>query len=132
MSRSDPPALSPDHPPEGARPAPRTATGAPHDAARDAVVDAALAQSPALLEGIVQLASEGIISIDEAQRIHLFNRGAEEIFGYAADEVLGRPLELLIPTRYRPQHESEHLPNFARAHGTARRMGERREVFGLR
>ena len=111
---------APDDAPDGA------------DAARDAVVDAALASSPALLEGIVQLASEGIISIDEQQRIHLFNKGAEEIFGYAADEVLGRPLDLLIPPRYRAEHEAEHLPHFARAHATARRMGERREVFGLR
>jgi PAS domain S-box-containing protein len=107
------------------------ASNSPHDA-HDAVAGAALARSPALLEGIVQLASEGIISIDEEQRIHLFNAGAEEMFGYTADEVLGRPLELLIPERYRAAHEAEHLPGFARAHQTARRMGERREVFGLR
>jgi len=89
-------------------------------------------RSPALLEGIVQLASEGIISIDAEQRILLFNRGAEEIFGYTAAEVLGQPLELLIPTRYRDQHEAAHLPHFAKAHNTSRRMGERSEVFGLR
>ena len=98
----------------------------------DAVAEAGLARSPALLEGIVQLASEGIVSIDAEQRIHLFNAGAEEMFGYAADEVLGRPLELLIPARYRAAHEAEHLPHFARAHHAARRMGERREVYGLR
>ncbi|MDF1502214.1 PAS domain-containing sensor histidine kinase [Roseisolibacter sp. H3M3-2] len=86
----------------------------------------------ALLEGIVQLASEGIISIDAEERIHLFNRGAEEIFGWSAAEVVGKPLEMLIPARYRPQHHAEHLPRFAAAHETARRMGERREVFGLR
>jgi PAS domain S-box-containing protein len=125
MSRPTPPPSRPDR-----APAPPEADAG--DAARDAVVDAALAQSPALLEGIVQLASEGIISIDEAQRIHLFNAGAEEIFGYAAAEVLGQPLERLIPPRYRAEHEAEHLPHFARAHATARRMGERREVYGLR
>jgi PAS domain S-box-containing protein len=85
-----------------------------------------------LLGGIVQLASEGIVSVDERQRILLFNRGAEEIFGYAADEVLGQPLDLLLPERYHAAHEAEHLPAFARAHGTSRRMGERREVFGRR
>ena len=89
-------------------------------------------RSHALLDAIVQIASDGIISIDAEQRILLFNSGAEEIFGYTAGEVLGQPLEILIPRRYREQHEAEHLPNFARAHGTARKMGDRREVYGLR
>ena len=122
-------------PPPGSAPAPGApdpARDAPAHAPADAVADAALARSPALLEGIVQLASEGIISIDEEQRIHLFNAGAEEMFGYGAEEVLGQPLEMLIPQRYRASHEAEHLPNFARAHQTARRMGDRREVYGLR
>ncbi|MGZ8376213.1 MAG: sensor histidine kinase [Gemmatirosa sp.] len=94
--------------------------------------DSTLARSAALLEGIVQLASEGILSVDADERIHLFNRGAEDIFGYTAAEVLGQPLELLIPERYRPKHHAEHLPHFARAHESARRMGERSEVFGRR
>ena len=94
--------------------------------------DTPLARSAALLEGIVQLASEGIVSVDADECIHLFNRGAEEIFGWSAAEVLGRPLEMLIPARYRPQHHAEHLPGFAAAHESARRMGDRREVFGLR
>jgi PAS domain S-box-containing protein len=94
--------------------------------------DSSLARSAALLEGIVQLASEGILSVDADERIHLFNRGAEEIFGYTAEEVLGQRLELLIPERYRERHHAEHLPHFARAHAPARRMGERGEVFGRR
>ena len=94
--------------------------------------DPTLARSAALLEGIVQLASEGIISIDADERIHLFNRGAEEIFGYTAAEVLGERLELLLPERFRSMHQAEYLPRFAQAHETARRMGERREVYGLR
>ncbi len=98
----------------------------------DAALDDAMAHSPALLAGIVQLAADGIISIDEHERIHLFNAGAEEIFGYSAAEILGQKLEVLIPERYRAAHAAEHLPNFARAHQTARRMGERREVFGVR
>jgi PAS domain S-box-containing protein len=94
--------------------------------------DPTLAESPALLGGIVQLASEGILSIDEHQRIHLFNAGAEEIFGWTASEIFGQPLSLLIPPRYHRQHDEEHLPLFARAHPAARRMGERSEVYGRR
>lgn len=86
----------------------------------------------ALLSGIVQLGADGIVAVDEAQRILLFNRGAEEIFGYAAGEVLGEPLDLLIPARYHAQHATEHLPFFARAHPTARRMAERAEVWAVR
>lgn len=90
------------------------------------------ARSAALLESIVQLASEGIITVDAGQRILLFNGGAEDIFGYKAAEVLGKRLDLLIPQRYREKHDTEHLPNFERAHPTSRRMGERSEVYGLR
>jgi PAS domain S-box-containing protein len=92
----------------------------------------ALANNAELLGGIVQLAADGIISIDDEERIRLFNAGAEEIFGYSADEVLGEPLEILIPSRYREMHHAEHLPHFARAHESARRMGARREVYGRR
>jgi PAS domain S-box-containing protein len=95
-------------------------------------VSASLAHSPALLSGIVQLASDGILSIDANERIQLFNAGAEEIFGYTVAEAMGQPLEMLLPSRYRAAHHAEHLPHFARAHETARRMGARQEVFGRR
>lgn len=85
-----------------------------------------------LLSGIVQLGADGIVAIDDEQRIRLFNRGAEEIFGYTADEVLGRSLDLLVPRRYHEQHRAEHLPFFARGHATARRMAERAEVYAVR
>ena len=118
------PASSPPSPP---------AAAPPDDAPVPAVdVPPAPAGSAALLAGIVQLASEGIVSIDEQQRIHLFNAGAEEIFGWTAADVLGQPLSVLIPARYHRQHDEEHLPLFARAHPTARRMGERSEVYGRR
>ena len=98
-------------------------------AERDGIIPT---RSLALLDAIVQIASDGIISIDENQRILLFNSGAEEIFGYRADEVMGKSLDMLIPRRYRPQHQAEHLPGFARAHATSRKMAERSEVYGLR
>src|SRR6185436_12758741 len=60
-----------------------------------------------------------------------FNHGAEQIFGYPAAEMLGRHLALLIPPRYRESHQ-QHIDRFARAPEGSRRMGERREIFGLR
>jgi PAS domain S-box-containing protein len=81
--------------------------------------------------GILSIAVDSIISVDESFRIVHFNRGAEDTFGYTAEEAAGRPLTDLIPARYRGGH-GDHMAMFARAPERARRMGERREIFGLR
>ena len=80
--------------------------------------------SEAKFSGIVSISSDAIISIDERQRITVFNAGAEKIFGYTPDEALGAPLDLLIPERLRQRHR-HHVTDFATGEGTARRMGER-------
>lgn len=80
---------------------------------------------------ILAIAADAIISVDESHTIIQFNRGAEEIFGYDAGEVIGQPLNLLIPERYGRDHPA-HMHRFAAGPDSARRMGERREVFGLR
>ena len=54
-------------------------------------------ETQARFEGIVNMAVEGIISIDESQRVILFNQGAERIFGYSAAEALGLPLVEFLP-----------------------------------
>jgi PAS domain S-box-containing protein len=87
--------------------------------------------SEARLAGIVSIAADAIVSVDEAQRITLFNEGAEAVFGYRAEEILGKPLELLIPERFRPGHGAL-VREFGRGDVQARRMGERREIRGLR
>ncbi len=69
--------------------------------------------------------------MDESHSIVHFNRGAEEIFGYSAAEAIGQPLNLLIPERFRDNHPA-HMQRFAASGDTSRRMGERREIFGLR
>lgn len=82
-------------------------------------------------EAIVQLAIDAIISIDEAHRIVLFNRGAEIIFGYQASEVLGQSLTMLLPEHAREVHES-HVRRFATSGVGARLMSERDPVEGRR
>jgi PAS domain S-box-containing protein len=91
----------------------------------------ALRLSEARFSGIISIASDAIISVDETQRILLFNSGAEHIFGYGANEVLGQSLEVLIPERFRHAHP-QHLRGFAQAHSAARRMGERQTIYGQR
>jgi len=94
-------------------------------------VERELRISEAKFAGILDIAADAIITVDDAQRILHFNTGAELIFGYSRTEMLGQPLERLIPARFRAAHEG-HMRRFAAGAETARRMGERREIFGLR
>ncbi len=88
-------------------------------------------ESRALFKGILDIAADAVISVDERQRIILFNQGAERIFGYGADEVVGRPLNLLLPPEARAGHGA-HVAQFRHAPETARRMGERGQICGRR
>jgi PAS domain S-box-containing protein len=90
-----------------------------------------LKASEAKFSGILSIAADAIITVDEQERIVHFNEGASIIFGYPIDEAIGKPLSILLPKRVRDVHH-QHMHNFARSAVHARRMGERREIFGLR
>jgi PAS domain S-box-containing protein len=92
---------------------------------------AAATDAEARFSGLVQLASDAIISIDASQTITFFNRGAEIIFGWAAEEVVGGPLDRLLPPSARAGH-GEHVRRFGESPIRARRMGERQAISGLR
>ena len=85
----------------------------------------------AVLAGIATISADAIICINESQRITFFNEGAERIFGYRGDEIIGQPIETLLPARFRETH-SGHVRNFGQSAIRARRMGERQEISGLR
>ncbi len=87
--------------------------------------------SAGMYEQILEWAADAIVTINDAQDIVHFNRGAEEIFGYAKSEVLGRSLGFLLPPRFRGTHEG-FVREFGESSEAARLMGHRREVFGLR
>ena len=80
---------------------------------------------------IINIASDAIITTAEDLKIINFNSGAEEIFGYTAEEVAGKDINLLIPSRFHVAH-NQHVRDFARSGVAARRMGERRQILGLR
>lgn len=81
--------------------------------------------------GIVSIAIDAIITIDETQRIILFNQGAEQIFGWKPDDVIGKPLHMLLPERHHAVHAA-HVQRFGGGESVARHMGQRQEIRGLR
>ncbi|HEX9483311.1 MAG TPA: PAS domain-containing sensor histidine kinase [Gemmatimonadaceae bacterium] len=84
-----------------------------------------------LFAGFLAMSSDAVIAVDEEQRIIFFNRGAEQIFGWRASEVGGRPLATLLPPRFQAAHAG-HVRGFGAAHGPARTMGERQQISGMR
>ncbi|MDB4985403.1 MAG: Sensory box histidine kinase [Myxococcaceae bacterium] len=98
---------------------------------RDAV-DRSLRASEAKLAGIMSMAADAVITVDEQMQIVLYNEGAERIFGWTLPEVLGKPVEILLPARFADAHRS-HMRDFHASTDTARKMGARLpEIFGRR
>lgn len=83
--------------------------------------------------GIIDSAMDAIVTVDAEHRIVLFNPAAERIFGYSRDQVLGQPLELLLPDGARDRHRA-HLEAFAAAGAGrgSRSMGPEAEPRGRR
>jgi PAS domain S-box-containing protein len=83
------------------------------------------------LKGIIESAMDAIITVDEGQRLVLFNRAAEQMFGYSAQEAIGQPLDRFVPDRFRDVHR-HHLHTFGRSGVTSRKMGKLGTVMGRR
>jgi PAS domain S-box-containing protein len=84
-----------------------------------------------VLAAVVATSSDAIICVDGAQRIVEFNQGAERMFLWGREDVLGKPLEILIPARFRRAH-STSVQGYA-ARGEPRRMAsDRPAVRGIR
>lgn len=91
----------------------------------------ALLDAEARVGGIVESAMDAIISVDERQRIVLFNAAAERVFRWPRGAVVGQKLEVLIPARFHAAH-GEHIARFGRTAVTSRGMGSQQVLHGLR
>ena len=83
-----------------------------------------------MLDAVLKLVPDAVISVDLAGRIKTFNPAAERIFGRSSDSVQGELIELLMPERFRFGHQVA-MQQFAKQNGDARMMGLRR-IKGLR
>jgi PAS domain S-box-containing protein len=61
-------------------------------------------EQPTLAQALIEHLADAVIFADRAGLIQVWNAGAEAVFGYSSDEVLGRRLDVLIPERLRPAH----------------------------
>jgi PAS domain S-box-containing protein len=78
----------------------------------------------------VEAYPSGMVMIDAAGRMEMVNTETEQLFGYRREELVGHPVDMLVPARLRPQHAG-HRQQFA-GRPEARRMGENRDLFGVR
>jgi PAS domain S-box-containing protein len=94
---------------------------AEHDRARHAEFD---------MENLFEVSPDAIFVTDSDGVIRAANPRAVELFGHTETELIGQPIELLVPLRFRARHPS-HRENFE-AHPRARQMGAGLNLFGLR
>ncbi|MBI5823499.1 MAG: PAS domain S-box protein [Chloroflexi bacterium] len=80
---------------------------------------------------LFKVSVDALIVIDEDQFITRLNQGTEQIFGYKASELIGKPLDLLLPKDSIAAHRS-HIREFSKTPETARYMGHRQEISGIR
>lgn len=90
----------------------------------------ALRESEMRFRAVTESANDAIVVADADGRITLWNRAAQDVFGYAAQEAIGQPLTLLMPPRY----HAAHTAGLSRvvAGGAARILGRTMELYARR
>jgi PAS domain S-box-containing protein len=98
-----------------------------HEKSRDQL----LQESDALFRGLVEVAPDALVIVNQDGQIVLINEQTERMFGYGRDELLGRPVEVLVPEASRARHADIRKKQFlASAH--VRPMGAGLDLKGRR
>ena len=93
-------------------------------------MELALRKSEERFRSVVEAAPSAMVMVGSDGRIEMVNAQAEQLFGYARHDLLGRPVELLVPERFRGEHPG-HRGAFL-SDPRSRPMGAGRDLFALR
>ena len=88
------------------------------------------ARSRDQFNAVVEAAPAGIVMVDENARITLVNCQIESLFGYSRDDLIGQPIEILLPNRMRIAHPEKVRSFFTNP--TTRAMGAGRDLYAAR
>jgi PAS domain S-box-containing protein len=83
-----------------------------------------------LFEGFLRFSPDAVLVSDSKGRIIQANDHTQRLFGYSRDELIGQPVEILMPERFRRAHPTHRVAYFADPH--TRPMGANIELYGLR
>ena len=81
-------------------------------------------------EDLLEAAPDAMVVLDQTGRIVLVNAQTESLFGYRREEILGQPVEVLIPRRFHDRHQAHRTTFFSQPR--VRPMGVQLDLFGLR
>ena len=81
-------------------------------------------------EDLLEAAPDAMVVVDQTGRIVLVNAQTETLFGYLREEILGQPVEVLIPRRFHERHPAHRTTFFSEPR--VRPMGAKLDLFGLR
>jgi len=93
-------------------------------------VETALRKGEELFGRVVEAAPNAMVMIGSTGLIEMVNLQAESLFGYKRAEMLGQPIEMLVPERFRGHHPDLRIDYFSSPE--ARPMGAGRDLYGLK
>ena len=79
---------------------------------------------------VIESSPNGLLMVDEQGAIRMVNRQIDQLFGYERAELIGQPVEILVPQHMRPNHAGDRAEFMA--HSESRAMGRGRDLYGVR